>query len=100
MKKILILLCSVMAFAFVAPEKEAYTLFDKSGNRSTYSQLLKEAEKADVVLFGELHDNPICHWLQLELTTDLYGSKKEKLVLGAEMFEADDQIVLNEYLNG
>jgi len=51
-------------------------------------------------LFGELHDNPICHWLQRELTEDMLAEKKTNLVLRAEMFEADDQIALNEYLAG
>jgi uncharacterized iron-regulated protein len=40
------------------------------------------------------------HWLQRELTEDLLAEKKVDLVLGAEMFEADDQIALNEYLAG
>lgn len=51
-------------------------------------------------MFGELHDNPICHWLQRELTEDMLAEKKTNLVLRAEMFEADDQIALNEYLAG
>ncbi|MBL7882982.1 MAG: ChaN family lipoprotein, partial [Bacteroidia bacterium] len=78
----------------------AYQLFDSKGKETTYEKLLNDAKQADVVLFGEMHDNPICHWLQLELTKDLYQLKKEKLVLGAEMFEADDQIAINEYLAG
>lgn len=80
--------------------KDPYVLYNSKGEKANYEQLLTEAKKADIVLFGELHDNPICHWLQLELTKDLYQEKKEKLVLGAEMFEADDQIALNEYLQG
>jgi uncharacterized iron-regulated protein len=80
--------------------KDPYVLYNIKGDKANYEQLLAEAKKADIVLFGELHDNPICHWLQLELTKDLYQEKKEKLVLGAEMFEADDQIALNEYLQG
>jgi uncharacterized iron-regulated protein len=47
-------------------------------------------------LFGELHNNPIVHWLQFEATADL--SLKRKLTLGAEMFEADNQQQLNQYL--
>ena len=63
-----------------------------------YEKMLKQIEDADIVLFGESHDNPISHWLQLELTKDLYNLKKDKLVLGAEMFESDNQVILNEYL--
>lgn len=36
----------------------------------------------------------------MELFKDLYEIKKENLIAGAEMFEADNQIILNEYLNG
>ncbi len=80
--------------------KDAYVMYDSAGKKTDYSQLLLEAKKADIILFGELHDNPICHWLQKELTQDLYTDKKEKIVLGAEMFEADDQIAIDEYLSG
>lgn len=80
--------------------KDPYVLYNIKGEKANYEQLLTEAKKADIVLFGELHDNPVCHWLQLELTKDLFQDKKDKLVLGAEMFEADDQIALNEYLQG
>lgn len=55
-------------------------------------------KKADVVLFGEHHNNPIVHWLQYETTVDL--NKSRKLTLGAEMFEADNQQELNDYLSG
>ena len=62
--------------------------------------MLKEAAEADVVFFGELHNNPICHWLQYEITKDLYTAKNGNVVLGAEMFEADNQMIMNEYLTG
>jgi uncharacterized iron-regulated protein len=80
-------------------QKEAYVIFNNKGKEVPYSKLLKEAKKADVILFGEFHDNPIIHWLQLELTNDLYMIDSN-LVLGAEMFESDDQIIINEYLFG
>lgn len=62
----------------------------------SYEKMLKAVEGKDIILFGELHNNPIAHWLQLELTKDL--SEKVSLILGAEMFEADNQDVLNQYL--
>ena len=64
-----------------------------------YEKMLKEAADADIVLFGESHDDPISHWLQLELTKDLYNLKKDRLILGAEMFESDNQVILDEYLD-
>lgn len=87
-------------FAAFKSDKPAYYIFNKAGKDVKYEKLLKVAEDADIVLFGESHDNPVSHWLQLELTMDLFESKKEKLILGAEMFESDNQVILNEYLSG
>lgn len=100
MKKIV--LYATIAFftlSFTA-EKKAYLIYNGKGEASSYDELLKSAKDADIVFFGEFHDNPICHWLELELTKDLYAEKKDKLVMGAEMFESDDQIILDEYLRG
>lgn len=81
-----------------AQKKEAYQLYNAEGKKKTYKKLLKEAKKADVILFGELHNNAIAHWLQYELTSDL--ASKRKLVLGFEMLERDNQDVVNDYVKG
>lgn len=90
---LLLLLCS-----FIAPDRPAYQLYNQQGKAIRYQKLLQQATEADVVLFGELHNNPICHWLQLQLTKDLYALKKDQLVLGGEMFEADNQTPLSQYI--
>jgi uncharacterized iron-regulated protein len=91
----------VLFFVFAAfkSDKPAYFLFDKKGKPEKYAKMLKQLEDADIVLFGESHDNPIAHWLQLELTKELFAMKGKSLVLGAEMFESDNQVILNEYLD-
>lgn len=99
MKKFLFVMLCLIALAFKT-DKPAYMLFEKGGSKAHYADLLKAATKADVVLFGELHNNPICHWLQYELTKDLFEKKGQDLILGAEMFEADNQLVMNEYIKG
>jgi len=99
-KKYLILSVVSLAFFAFKSDKKAYQLFDIKGNEVSYTKLLEEAKEADVILFGEFHDNPIDHWLEQELTKDLYSDKKENLILAAEMFESDDQIVVDEYLTG
>jgi len=81
-------------------DKPAYRLFRQDGKNASYKDLIKEASGADIVFFGELHDNPICHWLEYEITADLFKAKGSNLVLGAEMFEADNQLIVNEYLAG
>jgi uncharacterized iron-regulated protein len=94
-----ILFVSIVGFAFKS-DKPAYTLFDKNGKETKYSKMVDRLKDADIVFFGELHDNPIAHWLEIELTKDLYKEKNGNLVLGAEMFEADNQIILSEYVSG
>ena len=81
-----------------AQDKKAYVFFDKNGKRTSYKKLLRKSEKADVVLFGEYHNNPIAHWLELELLKDL--QPKRTLILGAEMLERDNQEALDRYLQG
>ncbi len=81
-------------------DKPAYQFFDAKSKKADYRDVLKAAMQSDIVFFGEMHNSPICHWLQLELTKDLYQEKKESLVLGAEMFESDNQLLLDEYLSG
>lgn len=96
---ILILFVSFIGSAFKS-DKPAYSLFDKTGKEAKYSKMVDQLKDADIVFFGELHDNPIAHWLQIELSKDLFKEKKGALILGAEMFEADNQLILNEYLSG
>ena len=92
----------LLTFLFVinsfGQDKQAYEIFDAKGNKTSYEKILKTAQKSRIVLFGELHDKPIVHWLQYEFTKDLFA--KKGLVLGAEMFETDNQNQLNNYLNG
>ena len=78
--------------------QEAFAFFTQNGKQTSYRKLLRKSKKADIVLFGEYHNNPIAHWLEVKLTKDLLG--KRSLILGAEMFERDNQDALNGYLEG
>lgn len=78
--------------------QEAFAFFTQNGKQTSYRKLLRKSKKADIVLFGEYHNNPIAHWLEVKLTKDLLG--KRSLILGAEMFERDNQDALDGYLEG
>jgi uncharacterized iron-regulated protein len=80
--------------------KPAYLLYNDSGREVNYRKMMRALSTADIVLFGELHDNPISHWLQLEVTHDLFRYNEGRIVMGAEMFESDNQLILDEYLGG
>jgi hypothetical protein len=100
LKTFLILLLSGFTALATMAQKPAYKMFREDGKKVKYEKMLEAASEADIVLFGEYHTNPISHWLQLELTTDLFENRGEALILGAEMFEADNQLIMDEYLAG
>lgn len=89
----LILFCSASQ-----AQDRAFQLFNAKGKKVKYARMLKQLDASQIILFGEFHNNPISHWLQLEVTSSLLPTNQ--LVLGAEMIEADDQKVLNQYLSG
>lgn len=101
MKSILaIILVAIISNSSNAQHKNAYRVFDADGNKTHFNYICEQSIKHDVILFGELHNNPICHWLQYELTKDIHSKIGNNLILGAEMFEADNQLILDEYLEG
>ena len=77
----------------------AYVIYNKSGKKISFSTMLNEiSQKVDVCLFGEFHDDPISHWMELKLIKNLYKDKGDKLIVGAEMWERDQQLLLDEFL--
>lgn len=90
----------VASIAYSADDMPAYRLYEADGDDADFGDLSDMAIESDIILFGELHNNPISHWLQLELTKYLADETMQKLTLGAEMFEADNQQIIDEYLSG
>lgn len=74
-----------------------FKIFTANGKPVTNKKFLKKMNDADVILFGELHDNSIAHWLELQLVKHLH--KNHNIVIGMEMFETDNQQFLDAYLN-
>jgi uncharacterized iron-regulated protein len=83
-----------------AQKKQAYKIFKVNGKKTSYKKLLKMAKKADLVFFGEEHDNPIAHWFEIELTKDLFDKVDKPIIIGAEMMETDNQKEVDLYLKG
>lgn len=98
-RQLLFILPIVILMMSFKTDKPSYQIYQQDGKAIKYKKMVKAMEEADIIMFGELHNNPICHWLQLELTKDLYAVKGNQLVLGAEMFESDNQLVIDEYFN-
>ena len=100
MKKIFFIAFIFSALTISAQDLAAYKIYNSKGKEVSFKSLVKSANEAPIVLFGEFHDNPIAHWLQLELTQKMYATHGANLQLGFEMFEQDQQHLLNDYLQG
>ena len=91
-------LFTIAASIAYSQSKPAYILYNAKGKKCSYKKMIRKLAKKDIILFGEFHNNPIAHWLELSVSKDLHQSRE--MVLGAEMFEADNQLALNAYLAG
>lgn len=99
-KLILGLIISALPLILSAQDSPAYKLYDENGEPVRFSEMLEEISKSDITFFGELHGNPVSHWMEYEVAKTLYEYHGEDLILGAEMFERDQQLVLDEYTSG
>ena len=79
---------------------DAYRLYNNSGEQISFETMIDSLGRAEVVFIGENHNCPISHWMELEITKTLHGHWGDRLILGEEMMEADNQLILDEYLSG
>lgn len=100
LRLICILFLLLTTFSSIAQDLPAYVLYTGNGKKTSFEKLEEATEGKELILFGEFHDNPISHWLQLELTKELFEENGSKLQLGFEMFEQDQQLLLSDYLSG
>lgn len=66
----------------------------------TPEQIAIDCNNADVIFFGEEHNDSAGHYLETAIFKALFDQYGSKLALSMEMFETDCQLVLNEYLAG
>ncbi len=72
----------------------------KTKKMVTVDDIINDMDKADVLFFGEEHNDSTCHVLELALFKQLTLKHPGEAALTMEMFETDCQTVLNEYLGG
>ncbi len=97
---LLAFIISLISVVAVASDKPAYLLYDSNGKVVSYKSLIVQSLNSDIIFFGELHNSAIAHWYQLEMVKDLADDDQKKTIIGMEMFEADQQILIDEYFNG
>jgi uncharacterized iron-regulated protein len=78
-----------------------YKIYDTRAKKEiSIDELVIEFGRADVLFFGEEHDDSIGHILEAEIFERSHKATGDKLALSMEMFERDVQLVLDEYLAG
>jgi uncharacterized iron-regulated protein len=78
-----------------------YKIYDtRTKQVVTLDKIIADCAKANVLFFGEEHNDSACHYLEAEIFKALHKSYGDKLALSLEMFETDNQLPLNEYLAG
>lgn len=89
------------SFSYAGNDKPAYVVYNAKGKKVSYHKMEKAILKKKMIFFGELHDNSIAHWLQYELLLALQQQVgSNELVLAMEMFERDNQAIIERYLKG
>ncbi len=100
MRRIQIVVFLCFSFLSMAKDKAPFVIYNEKGKKVSYEKMLKHCKGTEITFFGEFHNNAIAHWLQLELTNDLTKSSNNKLILGFEMFESDQQYLFDKWQNG
>jgi uncharacterized iron-regulated protein len=98
MKKLLVV--GGLLFCLHVFAQKEYVLYDAKGKEVSIEKMFKEAQQKSWVFFGEFHNSSTIHRIQLLLTKHLHKVHGDKLMVGAEMFESDNQDIINEYFAG
>lgn len=101
MRKILmiLILSNFLIASHSDTDKPAYLIYSSEGETVLYSELIEQILSQDLIFFGELHNDPIAHWLQYEVAKELIADSSRKTHIGMEMFEADQQTLIDEYFS-
>lgn len=93
--------CAILFSQLIASAQipEGSVLFDHDGNEVDYSALIDRLKDAQIVLFGELHGVEATHVMEQNIAQSLFENVGDKLILGGEMWEFDQQVIINEYKN-
>ncbi len=88
------------SIAPASPAPDGFRVVDPdSRDDMTFPEMVRRLARADVVFFGEQHDDPETHRAEAAVLSAL-GQTGRPVVLSLEMFERDVQGVLNDYLAG
>ncbi|MBE0594774.1 MAG: ChaN family lipoprotein [Gemmatimonadales bacterium] len=85
-----------------------FRVFTSEGKPASLDDIVRAMSDVDAVLVGEIHTDPVGHWIEAELVRRALASAAVGAESGAlrpvavslEMFERDVQSIVDEYLSG
>lgn len=78
-----------------------FKIYDvKTGKTASLDDIASSLKQANVLFFGEEHNDSIGHYLEIEIFKKITNTFPGKAALTLEMFHTDIQPVINEYLGG
>jgi uncharacterized iron-regulated protein len=98
---VLALICAMSSSTLFGQSDQSlqvYQFYTPDGIAVSFENVIETLSLQDVVLFGEHHDHALIHWLQLKIAEKL--SDKKPMLMGGEMFETDNQLIIDEYIAG
>src|SRR5688500_10125736 len=96
--KLIVLLITIL-FPLIIQAQDKYKIYDtRQGKEVGVDAITSAFSNADVLFFGEEHNDSIGHLLEKSILEKSFEKIGDKLVLSMEMFETDVQMVLDEYL--
>jgi uncharacterized iron-regulated protein len=78
----LVILSAILFTGYAESNKPAYLIYSKNGNVVSYQSLMVQSKNSDLIFFGELHNNAIAHWLQLEMIQELSADTSKTTKVG------------------
>jgi uncharacterized iron-regulated protein len=103
MKPLYLFLLLVFLFSgyYNTTQAQQYKIYSTAKQQQiSIADIISDMRKADVLFFGEEHDDSTGHAVEYVILKGLVQKYPGKVALSMEMFETDCQTVLNEYLKG
>jgi uncharacterized iron-regulated protein len=85
-----------------------FRVYTGNGTPASLDDIVRAMDDVDAVLVGEVHTDPVGHWIEAELVRRALAAAhlgaetgaRRRVALSLEMFERDVQWIVDEYLAG
>lgn len=99
MKPAVLFLFTALLCSKLYAQQDNLTIYDQTGDERTFADIQQALQGKTHVFYGELHGTAQAHQMERKLLQTCDSLFEGKVILGMEMFEADVQPIVDEYLH-